>query len=345
MKGLRPQAPAMNGRSAWLAGFLGAAVLSIVAARCERASARPLPLTVVRDIPIAQMTRRFDYASLDPRTGLLLVADLAGGRVLVFDARRDRLVKAIAGVQGAHGVLAVPQLGRVYASATGVDQVVAIDEATLAIVARTAGGHYPDGIAFAPGQHRLFVSDEIGRTVGVIDTLSNTLVKIIQAGGGVGNTEFDSASGLIFTNVQTKNQLIGIDPATGAIVSHDPLPGCVENHGLLIDAPRRLAWIACQGNARLITFSFRRHAVIDSQSVGREPDVLAYDPTRTRLYVAGEVGVVSVFDVAAEKPRKIGEAFAGDNAHIVAVDPTTGHVFLPLRNVAGKSVLRVMRAD
>ena len=328
-----------------LAALLSAALLSALAAGCERASATPLPLAFVRDIPIAQTTRRFDYASLDPRIGLLFVADLAGGRVLVFDVRRDRFVKAIGPVQGAHGVLAVPELGRVYASATGVDQVVAIDEATLAIIARTSGGHYPDGIAFAPSQHQLFVSDETGRTVGVIDALSNTLVKIIPAGGEVGNTQFDSASGLIFTNVQTRNELIGIDPASGAIVSHDPLPGCVENHGLLIDAARRLAWIACQGNAMLITFSLRRHAIIDNQSVGRDPDVLAYDPIRKRLYVAGEAGVVSVFDVAVERPTKIGEAFAGDNVHIVAVDPTTGHVFLPLRDVAGKSVLRVMRAD
>ena len=318
-------------------------LLSIGSAGCARAGAAPLPLTAVRDIPIDRATRRFDYASLDAGRGLLFVADLAGGRVLVFDVRGDRFVKAIGAVQGAHGVLVVPERGRVYASATGVDQLVAIDEASLAIVARTPGGHYPDGIAFAPRQKRLFVSDETGRTVAMIDASTNALVKIIPAGGEVGNSQYDSGSGLIFTNVQTRNELIAIDPAAGAVVSRDRLPGCVENHGLAIDAARRLAFIACQGNARLITFSLARHAVLDNQPVGRRPDVLARDPARARLYVAGEAGVVSVFDVAAQKPRKIGEAFAGDNAHIVAVDPTTGQVFLPLRDVAGKSVLRVMR--
>ena len=177
----------------------------------------------------------------------------------------------------------------------------------------------------------------------MIDASTNALMKTIPVGGEVGNSQYDSRSGLIFTNVQTRNELIAIDPATGAIVSRDRLPGCVENHGLAIDAPRRLAYIACQGNARLITFSLVRHAVLDDQPVGRDPDVLARDPVRARLYVAGEAGVVSVFDVARERPKKIGEAFAGDNAHIVAVDPTTGRVFLPLRDVAGRSVLRVMR--
>jgi hypothetical protein len=37
-------------------------------------------------------------------------------------------------------VLAIPQLGRVYASATGSNEVVAIDEETFRITARVAGG-------------------------------------------------------------------------------------------------------------------------------------------------------------------------------------------------------------
>ncbi len=49
-----------------------------------------------------------------------------------------------------HGVLAVPELNRVYASATATDEVVTIDSSTLKIVARVPVGKYPDGIAYAP---------------------------------------------------------------------------------------------------------------------------------------------------------------------------------------------------
>ncbi len=38
------------------------------------------------------------------------------------------------------GVLVVPELGRVYATATDANQLVAIDTRTLQIVARPAGG-------------------------------------------------------------------------------------------------------------------------------------------------------------------------------------------------------------
>jgi DNA-binding beta-propeller fold protein YncE len=303
---------------------------------------QPLPLTVVKDIPVGAPTGRFDYASLDPRTGLLFVADLAGGRVLVFDVRQDRLVKAIGDVAAAHGVLAVPELGRVYASATGDHETVAIDEASLRVTARSPSGRYPDGIAWDPRERKVYVSDETGGVVAVIDAARHRLLKTIPMGGEVGNTQYDPGSGLIYSNVQSRGDLVGIDPKTDLIVSRDRLAGCAGNHGLLIDAPRRLAFIACEDNARLIVFSLARHARLQEDTVGREPDVLAYDPRKGWLYVAGESGVVSLFQVRADRVGKIGEAFLADSAHVVAVDPATHQAFFPLRNVGGKAVLRVM---
>jgi len=42
-----------------------------------------------------------------------------------------------------------------YASATGADEIVAIDEGTFAVSARRPGGIYPDGIAYVPAVYRL----------------------------------------------------------------------------------------------------------------------------------------------------------------------------------------------
>jgi DNA-binding beta-propeller fold protein YncE len=301
-----------------------------------------LPLKAVKEVQIGPPTRRFDYASLDPRTGLLFVADLAGSRVLAFDVRQPRLVGAIGGVQSVHGVLAVPELGRVYASATGVDQLVAIDEASLKIAARTPAGHYPDGIAWEPKLKKLYVSDETGRTVAVVDAASHRLVRTIPAGGEVGNTQYDAGSGLIYSNEQTHDRLIGIDPKTDSIVTRDGLAGCEGAHGLLIEATRRLAFIACEDNAKLLTFSLARRAKVGEASIGRGPDVLAYDPAKGWLYVSSESGVISIFQVGNDGARKIGQAFLADNAHVVAVDAASHRAFFPLRNVGGRSVLRVM---
>jgi DNA-binding beta-propeller fold protein YncE len=125
-------------------------------------------------------------------------------------------------------------------------------------------------------------------------------------------------------------------------VARIDLPGAQGNHGLLIDPTSRRAYIACEGNAKLLVLDLETKHVVDSFDVGEEPDVLAFDPDRHWLYVAGEAGLVSVFSTAVSKTVKVGEAMLGPNAHVVAVDPTTHRAYFPLKNVSGKPLLRIM---
>ncbi|MEZ2349826.1 YncE family protein [Caballeronia sp. RCC_10] len=57
-------------------------------------------------------------------------------------------------------MLVVPQLSRVYASATGANEVVAISEATLILTARTPGGFSPGDMPYAPDAGTLYASNE-----------------------------------------------------------------------------------------------------------------------------------------------------------------------------------------
>jgi len=85
------------------------------------------------------------------------------------------------------GVLAVPAEHRAYASATGDHAVVVVDDSTLRIVARVPGPRFPDGIAYAPTERRVFVSDESGGRGFVITATTNTVAAQIEldASGGV----------------------------------------------------------------------------------------------------------------------------------------------------------------
>ncbi|SIT43816.1 conserved exported hypothetical protein [Paraburkholderia ribeironis] len=301
-----------------------------------------LPLAHIADIPLPGRASRLDYESYDPDRHLLFIAHLGDGEVVVVDVNASRMVARIAGVSSVHGVLAIPGMSRVYASATGTDEIVAIDEATLNIVARMPGGHYPDGMAYAPETHKLYVSDEAGGTETVVDVRRNRRVATIPLGGEVGNTQYDPQSRHIFVNVQTRNELVEIDPTVDRIVARFALPGAEHNHGLLIDSPDRLAFVACQGNDKLLVFEMEARRVVQSFDIGKDPDVLAFDPAPGRLYVAGEAGVVSIFTVKGSHVAKIGEGRVGPNAHVVAIDPNTHRSYFPLKNVDGRPVLRVM---
>ena len=305
-------------------------------------SVAALPLRHVADIPLPGHTTRLDYESYDPDRHLLFIAHLGDGEIIVFDVNSSRVVARIADVSSVHGVLAIPELSRVYASATGTNEIVAIDEATLRIIARMSGGRYPDGMAYAPDAHKLYVSDETGNTETVIDVLANRRIATIPLGGDVGNSQYDPQSRHIFVNVQTRNELVEIDPTTDRVIGRFPLAGARHNHGLYIDSKDRLAFVACEGNDQLLILDLRSKRVVRSFEVGADPDVLAFDPALGTLYVAGEAGIVSMLSVKGPHVKKIGEGRVGPNAHVVAVDPGTHRAYFPLKNLGGQPVLRVM---
>ncbi len=322
-------------------------VFTMAAAMAANAAAPtpPLRLKTLVDVPLGGRATRLDYASVDAGRGLLFIAHLGDGEVIVVDTESHRLIKTIGNVAQVHGVLAIPELGRVYASATGTNEVVAIDEKSLEVTARMPGGTYPDGLAYSPETHKVYVSDEHGGTDTVIDVRSNTRVATVQIGGVIGNTQYDAASRHIFINAQSSSELVEVDPAADKILRRIKIPGADGNHGLLIDSASHRAFIACEGNDRLIVVDLVAGAALAQLPVAKDPDVLAFDVQRQKLYVAGESGEVSEFSVAGNGISKSGESFLARNAHVVAVQPANHEIYFPLMNVDGKPVLRIMQAE
>ena len=252
------------------------------------------------------------------------------------------MVARIKEVSHVHGVLAIPELHRVYASATGTDEVVTIDEDTLVIVSRAPGGRYPDGMAYAPDVHKLYVSDETGKTETVIDVRSNQRIATIELGGEVGNTQYDAGSKHIFANVQSTNDLVEIDPTTDKIARRIPLPGADGNHGLLIDAPQRRAFIACEDSDKLLVLNLETDKVESTFDVGHGPDVLSEDQQNGQVYVASESGIVIIFRLSDGHVSKEKAGFLGPDAHVVAIDSAEHVGYFPIKNLSGHPLLRII---
>src|SRR4029079_12528031 len=125
-------------------------VLIAVIVESPAGGAAGVPLQPVADIPLGGNTTRLDYASLDADRHLLFIAHLGDSAVVVFDTQARRVVARVANVSKVHGVRAIPPLRRVYASATGTNEVVAIDADSWQIIARGAAGVDLDGMVLPP---------------------------------------------------------------------------------------------------------------------------------------------------------------------------------------------------
>lgn len=307
------------------------------------ANAGPPALTTVADIPLPGRASRFDYQSFDAKTKTLYFAHMGDGELIAFDTKNRKMLADLPGFPTVTGVLVVPELHRVFASVAGNHEVAVVDTETLKVVARIPDGQFPDGLAYVPDVGKVFVSDESGGKETVIDAKTNRRVASIDMGGEVGNTQYDSESGQILAAVQTRNQLAVIDPKSDKIVARHTLKGGEGPHGLLIVASKRLAFAACEADAKLLVVDLTTFEVKQVLSTGDGPDVLAFDTGLHRLYVATESDVVSVFQLRDRTLEKLEDLRVAPNAHSVSVDSETHEVYLPLKSVGGRPVLRIMK--
>ncbi|MGZ3331346.1 MAG: YncE family protein [Gemmatimonadaceae bacterium] len=303
------------------------------------ATVQPKPgLNLVREIPLPGPANRFDYQSVDPASGRIYMNHMNAGSTIVFDADSGKVIAEIMNLPRATGVWAVPAHHQIYVSAPGAHEVAIIDDRSLQVVARVGGVRFPDGIAYAPEADKVFVSDESGGADVVLDPKTGKKRSTIDLGGEAGNTHYDSVSHCIVVAVQTRDELVAIDPVSERIVQRYDLSGADHPHGFALDEPGRLAFITSEGNNLLQVVDLHTMKILQTLKVPDDPDVLAWDPTWRRLYVASESGALTAFWLDGQTLRPIGEVRM-PHAHTVSVDPRTHLVYLPFENINGRPVL------
>lgn len=299
-------------------------------------------LKIVADVPLPGPAARFDYQSLDPSDGRLYIAHMNADQLIVFDTKKREVLANLEGFHRVHGVMAVPELARIFASVTGDHRVAVVDRASLTTIAEVGEIKYPDGLAYASSVNRVFVSDEHGNSDAVIDPSTNTLVATIPLGGGAGNTVYDRVGDRILVAVHGKNDLVTIDPLRLNIIARTPLLWPEDPHGLALDVEDHLVFVAGQGNNKLVVVDLNSKQVGPPFTTGRDPDVLAFDEGMKRLYVAAESGRVTVFQEGNRALEVLGDLHL-PHGHSVAVDSKTHLVYFPLEDVNGKPLLRIMQ--
>lgn len=299
-------------------------------------------MDLVADMPMPGAAVRFDYQSMDAEHGRLYIAHMNDDHLVVIDTASRKVVADLEGFKRVHGVLAVPEINRVFASATGDHEMVSVDMQSLKIVGKAGPIEYPDGLAYAPDAQRVFVSDEHGGVDAVVDAKTNRLIKKIPLGGYAGNTVYDPGSKHILVAVHGVNELVEIDPGKMEIIARHKLSGVENPHGIALDVKDRLAFVAGEENASLAVFDLKEGKQLAVHHVGDDPDVLAYDPGLKLLYVSAESGTVSVFKENGRMLEAAGHCNM-PHAHTVSVDQKTHYVYFPLENLNGKPVLRIMK--
>jgi YVTN family beta-propeller protein len=255
---------------------------------------------------------------------------MGAGELIDVDVIAHSVVRTVPDLPDVHGVIAVPDKRRVYATATGNNQLTAIDEDTGHVVFRAPTGTYPDGLAYDPIRRSVWTTNESAGTETVIDAETGAVRATVPLGGEVGNVVHDPVSDRMVVAVQGRNDLAIIDPVSFTVTERIPTPGCDHPHGQTLDVTDQIMFVGCEANATMVTVDLANRAVIDRHEVGETPDVLAYDPGVGRVYVAAESGWVDTFDHTRGHLAAKGSSQLADGAHTLALDPATHHIYFAI---------------
>lgn len=317
---------------------------AILIASLAAASRAELPvLTLITDVVLPAPAARFDDQSFDPVSMTIYVARRADGGVLLFNTQTRSVVARLSGFPAVTGVLAVPEIRRLFVSAAGKREVAVVDTDTLKVVARIPAGDSPEGLAYSPDTGKVFVSDARGRNVTVLDARGNRKLSTIDLGGEAGRAQYDAGSKRILATVRSRNELVEIDPAAETIVGRHALPGGSSPRGLLVVASKRLAFVVCEASSKLLVVDLERFRVKQVLPTADGSEVLAFDPGLGRLYVAGASGVVSAFQLVKAFLGRLEDVRVAPGAHLIAVNPQNHLVYLPIDDVEGRPVMRIMK--
>ena len=266
----------------------------------------------------------WDYLTSDPAAHRLYVTH--GPRVEVLDSDSGKVVGAITGLKGTHGV-ALDSNGKYgYVSDGGANVVVVFDRSTLATVTSIPAGTNPDGIAFEPVTKTVWAFNGRSSNVTVIDTGEQKVVATLPLDG---KPEFPVADGkgTVFANIETKNEIVRIDASAKKITATWPLANCDSPSGLAIDKAGRRLFAVCDGG-KMAVVDANTGKTLANPAIGEGPDAARYDAKRKLAFSSNGRGTLTIIDAGKDSYPVLQTLETQQGARTMTLDENTGRLFL-----------------
>jgi len=268
----------------------------------------------------------WDYITYDASSARLFVAH--GTKVDVVDANSGKIVGEIPDTPGVHGIALVLEAGKGYVSAGEANVIVEFDLKTLKVVGHVASGTKPDAIVYDDGSRRVLVSNGDSDELTVIDPFLGRSVGPIALGGAPEYIAGDG-KGLVWVNLEDKNETLMVDLKAMAVKQRFKLAGCDEPSSMAMDRATRRLFVGC-GNKKLLALDADSGKIVAQFPIGDHVDATTFDPAKKLVFTStGDGKIFVVREDSADKFTLVDTIATQRGAKTMALDAAGGRIFLP----------------
>ncbi len=234
----------------------------------------------------------FDYITVDPASRRVYLSH--GTEILVVNADTGALAGKISGLTLSHGIALLPDQNRGFITDGEEGKIIIFDTKTLKVTGSAKAAKDADCILYDPASKNVFSFNGDSNSSTVIDPASGNVVGTIDLGGA---PEFAVADGrgMIYNNLEDKNEVVAIDSRTHTVKSRWPISPVGQPAPLAIDREHRRLFVSGRNPQMLAVMDADNGKVLQTLPISSGADASVFDPQSHLLFVSTREGWVHIF--------------------------------------------------
>ncbi|MEJ2078693.1 MAG: YncE family protein [Acidobacteriota bacterium] len=268
---------------------------------------------------------RWDYVVPDPPRHRLFIG--RENRVMVVNERNGKLLGAVLGIDGAHGVALVRHTGHGFATSGNDGSIVMFDLRTLKPLARIPAAEDADAIIYDSVSDRVFSFNGDAHSSTVVDPGAGKLVTNIPLGGKP-ESGVSAGNGKVYVNITDTNEVAEIDASALQVTRRWSTEPCQHPVAMAIDLKNHRLFSGCRSGAMAVS-DYDAGTVVATVPIGEGVDGAAFDPDSGDAFASNGDGTLTVIHQdGPDKYHVVENVKTMRGARTMGLDPTTHQLFL-----------------
>ena len=268
----------------------------------------------------------WDYLVIGPGNNRLYVSH--GTQVNILDKTSGDSIGVIENTTGVHGIAFDKEHNKGFTSNGRLNNVTVFDLKTNAVIIQIPTGANPDAIMYEPFSKKIITCNGRGKNLSIIDPVENKLLDSIDVGGKP-ETAVSNGNGIIYVNIEDKNEIVVVNMKTKKVEAHWPLAPAEEPTGLALDKSTNRLFAGC-GNKFLAIVDAANGKMVGTFPIGDGCDGAGFDHVTKNIFTSNGEGTLSIYhERSANEFEKVTTITTKRGARTIAVDEQTHLIYLP----------------